>query len=678
MLITDKITDLGGIGSKRAALYEKLDIFTIGDLLEHYPTGYIDLTEPEEIDAVTVNEYHVVEAVLTHKQAPERHHSKLIVYKAVIEDDSGAMSIVFYNNRFALDALTEEKCYRFYGKVAGNFTRREMVNPVVVASDTKRLILPKYHLTKGLTQNMVAAGVTAALDAVKEQIREFIPDEIRSQYRLCSEEYAVNNIHFPENMRAAELSRHRLGFDELFVMQCALRRLRNTNRGECGVRMNAVPLEEFEESLPFELTAAQKRTCNEVYSDMEKESPMNRLVQGDVGSGKTAVAAAACYMCVKNGFQAAFMAPTEILANQHYNTLKAFLEPLSVRVECLTGSLTPAAKRKMKERLAAGEIDVVTGTHALISDSTEFAALGLIITDEQHRFGVEQRKRLAEKGDHPHRLVMSATPIPRTLALIMYGDLDVSVIDELPKGRQRIQTYAVTGKLRERALSFVRQELDKGRQGYIVCPMIEDEEGFTELQAVTDYAQRLQRGILAGYSTAILHGKMTGAEKDSVMADFKAGQIQLLVSTTVVEVGVDVPNATVMLIEDADRFGLSQLHQLRGRVGRGSEQSYCILVTENPTPEVRDRLRIISENSDGFAIAEADLRLRGAGDFFGSRQHGLPPVKIADLAADSTLLKETSDAADAVLRDDPNLDRQPLLRKKTNELTDRIGSEGMN
>ena len=405
---------------------------------------------------------------------------------------------------------------------------------------------------------------------------------------------------------------------------------------------------------------------------------MNRLVQGDVGSGKTAVAAAACWFAYKNGCQAALMAPTEILARQHYATLKGFLEPLGINVGCLTGSMTQKQKNEIKAQLLSGDISVITGTHALISESTEFKRLGLVITDEQHRFGVNQRKLFAMKGEKPHKLVMSATPIPRTLALIVYGDLDISVINELPKGRQPVETYAITGKLRSRALGFVKKELDAGRQGYIVCPMIDEENGEGEIQAASAYAKKISENELKGYSIGLLHGKMLPAEKDAVMADFKEGKISLLVSTTVIEVGVDVPNATVIMIESADRFGLSQLHQLRGRVGRGKYKSTCILVTDNATEETRARLKIISSTSDGFAIAEEDLKLRGAGDFFGSRQSGLPPLKAADLYNDRELLADTSTAAKMLLERSPDLSEFPLLKRRAETLLSQNGAEGMN
>ena len=431
--------------------------------------------------------------------------------------------------------------------------------------------------------------------------------------------------------------------------------LKHQNRSRTGYVMKKFDLNEYYSALPFEPTGAQKRACEDIAADMCREYPMNRLVQGDVGSGKTAVAAAACWLAVKNNAQAALMAPTEILARQHYATLSGFLEPLGITVGCLTGAMTPKQKRELKEKLKSGEINVVTGTHALISESTEFKALGLVITDEQHRFGVNQRKAFAGKGESPHKLVMSATPIPRTLGLIIYGDLDISILNELPKGRQPVETFAVTGGFRQRALGYVKKHLDEGRQGYIVCPLVSDSD-VSEALAVTTYKAKLEQGMFADYNIGLLHGQMSAAEKDKVMADFKENKIQLLVCTTVVEVGVDVPNATVMMIENADRFGLSQLHQLRGRVGRGKYQSYCIFMTASKSKETKERLDILNHSNDGFFIASEDLRLRGPGDLFGIRQSGVLDFKVADVFQDAKLLQNASEEADRLLADDPELE----------------------
>ena len=678
MKMTDKITALSGVAAKRAVLYNKLGIETVGDLIEHFPKSYTDYSETVKIADAPINEQAVIKGFVTKKIPAARIRQGLVLYKVIVDDGSDTLTVVLYNNRFAYEALELDKEYRLFGRISGGFTRKEMNTPQVIAADETRLIRPKYALTEGLSPQMVITNMTEALRCVSEQVEEFIPDDIRHKYELCTEEYALRNIHFPESAHAAEISRRRLGFDELLVMQCAMGLLRDRSREVTGCPMKPVDIGEFERSLPFEMTGAQKRACGEIFKDMCGITPMNRLVQGDVGSGKTAVAAAACWFAYKNGCQSALMAPTEILARQHYATLKSFLEPLGINVGCLTGSMTQKQKNEIKAQLKSGDINVITGTHALISESTEFDRLGLVITDEQHRFGVNQRKLFAMKGEKPHKLVMSATPIPRTLSLIIYGDLDISIINELPKGRQPVETYAVTGKLRSRALGFVKKELDAGRQGYIVCPMIDETDGNSELQAAKAYAEKIAAGELKGYTVGLLHGKMLPAEKDAVMADFKEGKIQLLVSTTVIEVGVDVPNATVIMIESSDRFGLSQLHQLRGRVGRGQYKSTCILLTDNATEETRARLKIMSSFHDGFAIAEEDLKMRGGGDFFGSRQSGLPPLKVADLYSDRQLLGDSSNAAKEILKNSPDLSEYPVLKEKAELLLDENGSEGMN
>ena len=678
MKMTDKITALSGVAAKRAVLYNKLGIETVGDLIEHFPKSYTDYSETVKIADAPINEQAVIKGFVTKKIPAARIRQGLVLYKVIVDDGSDTLTVVLYNNRFAYEALELDKEYRLFGRISGGFTRKEMNTPQVIAADETRLIRPKYALTEGLSPQMVITNMTEALRCVSEQVEEFIPDDIRHKYELCTEEYALRNIHFPESAHAAEISRRRLGFDELLVMQCAMGLLRDRSREVTGCPMKPVDIGEFERSLPFEMTGAQKRACGEIFKDMCGITPMNRLVQGDVGSGKTAVAAAACWFAYKNGCQSALMAPTEILARQHYATLKSFLEPLGINVGCLTGSMTQKQKNEIKAQLKNGDINVITGTHALISESTEFDRLGLVITDEQHRFGVNQRKLFAMKGEKPHKLVMSATPIPRTLSLIIYGDLDISIINELPKGRQPVETYAVTGKLRSRALGFVKKELDAGRQGYIVCPMIDETDGNSELQAAKAYAEKIAAGELKGYTVGLLHGKMLPAEKDAVMADFKEGKIQLLVSTTVIEVGVDVPNATVIMIESSDRFGLSQLHQLRGRVGRGQYKSTCILLTDNATEETRARLKIMSSLHDGFAIAEEDLKMRGGGDFFGSRQSGLPPLKVADLYSDRQLLGDSSNAAKEILKNSPDLSEYPVLKEKAELLLDENGSEGMN
>lgn len=678
MTLDSPITVIPGIGSKRAELYTKLGIETVYDLITDYPRGYIDFSCPTDIADAIINEHSVVKAIVTKKIPAARIRKGLTLYKAVADDGSDKISIIIYNNQYYFDALKEGEEYIFSGKITGNFTRKEMNTPQFIRADEPVSFKPVYHLTEGLTNNMLIGSLKYALMHISEQIADTLPDDIRIENELCTLEYAVRNIHFPESDHAAEIAKKRLAFDELLRLQLGLLLLKGRNRETAGYKLSCSDklINEFCSSLPFELTGAQTRAMHEIIDDMCSDSPMNRLVQGDVGSGKTAVAASAAFIAHKKGCQTALMAPTEILAKQHYATLSSFLEPIGVKVCCLTGSLTPKQKTILKEQIADGEYSVIVGTHALISETTSFKRLALVITDEQHRFGVNQRAALAGKGCNPHKLVMSATPIPRTLALIIYGDLDISVINELPKGRQKIETYAVTGKLRERAYNFVKNELDNGRQGYLICPAIEESE--SGIASAKDYANKLAENQFASYNVGLLHGKMSGNEKDKVMADFNDGKYDLLVSTTVVEVGVDVPNATVMMIESSDRFGLSQLHQLRGRVGRGRHKSYCILVTDNASPETRERLKIMTSTSDGFKISEEDLRLRGAGDFFGSRQHGLPEMKIADITNDREILSMSQNAAKKILKISPDLSMFPELKHQTDKMFSKDITDGMN
>ena len=677
MDINSPIETLSGIGKKRAELYHKLGIYTMEELVSYFPRSYIDYSTPVPIGEAAINEHSVISAVIKQKLPAARIRPGLTLYKLVAADDTDSVTITYYNNPYAAEKLTIGNEYRFFGRVTGGFMRKEMNSPQYIGPDEQCMCRPVYKLTEGLTANMLTQNMLAALRCVGDDHPDPLPADIRQKYELCTEGYALHNIHFPESDHGAELARRRLAFDELLTLCLGMSVLKYRNRQTTAHTMDMFDISEFFRALPFEPTNAQKRVCGEIFADMCGKYPMNRLVQGDVGSGKTAVAAAACWLAVKNGCQAALMAPTEILAVQHAETLSGFLSPLGIKVACLTGSLTPKRKKEIREQLSDGSIDVVAGTHALISESTEFRSLGLVITDEQHRFGVNQRKAFAGKGDSPHKLVMSATPIPRTLGLIIYGDLDISVLDELPRGRSPVETYAVTGKLRNRALGFVKKQLEEGRQGYIVCPLITDSEQ-SEAMAAQSYKDKLENGMFAGYTVGLLHGQMSGAEKDAVMADFKDGRINLLVCTTVVEVGVDVPNATIMMIENADRFGLSQLHQLRGRVGRGKYKSSCILLTDNLNDETRERLKIISSTNDGFRISDEDMRLRGMGDFFGERQHGIMQLKIADIAGDRKLLSQTQQAAGELLENDPSLDRYPLLKARIEKLFSQNAENGMN
>lgn len=661
-----------GVGPKRAELFEKVGVSTVYDLLQYCPRDYIDLSAPCEIKNAQGEDPLVIRARVVKKMPPARIRKGLTVCKAVFTDDTDDITVTLYNQEYLFASLKEGEDYILYGKVTGNMVRREMNSPMVFSAASPDLILPVYPLTEGLTQNIIRKAVRGALDLVLGEVEDIMPQYVRDSCRMCSLACAWENIHFPKSLYGAHEARRRLIFDELLIHSLAIAYQRQNEDSDSNYIMQAQPLEEFTSVLPFTLTKTQLRSLTDCTVAMRGAHRMNRLIQGDVGCGKTVVAAGAAWFVYKNGYQSCVMAPTEILAAQHYKTFKSLLEPLGVRVALLTGSLTPKNKRLLKEQIAAGEFDVIVGTHALFSESTHFSDLALVITDEQHRFGVEQRAALSAKGRNPHRLVMSATPIPRTLALILYGDLDISVINELPAGRKPISTYAVTGKMRERAFGFVKKQLEMGRQGYVVCPMIDESE--SDLNDVTSYSQKLAQGAFADYKVGLLHGRMSAAEKEEVMNGFKRGEIDLLVATTVVEVGVDVPNATVMVIENADRFGLSQLHQLRGRVGRGEWESFCILITDNTSPECVQRMKIISKTSDGFKIAEEDLKLRGPGDFFGTHQHGLPAFKLADLTRDMQLLQTAQQMSKSIIESDPQLKRAD--HRIMRELTQRLRQRG--
>ena len=651
---------LKGVGKARGEKYRKLDITNPYGLIYHIPRDYLDFRCHVPVAQAPVGEYSVLKLTVYKKTPPQRIRGGLVICKAAASDGMDDILIVVYNNVYAFHALQEGVTYYMYGKVTGSFLRKEISSPTWLKADEDVLIQPVYRLTQGLSAAMIRTNMKQALDIMRKEPFETLPDDILSRYSLRPLPWALENIHFPASETAAEEARTRLAFDELLKLSLGMALMKTRTR-----RSNAAALgyqggiEEFVSGLPFTLTDDQRKAADEIVSDLRRNIPMNRLLQGDVGSGKTAVAAAACFFAARSGAQAALMAPTEILAMQHFRTLSGFLEPFGVKVVLLTGSMTAKKKAALREEIASGEAQVIVGTHAIIQKDVEYKSLALVITDEQHRFGVNQRAALAEKGDSPHRLVMSATPIPRTLALIIYGDLDISVIKQLPLGRKPVKTYAVTGKLRHRAFGFVRDRLDEGRQAYVVCPMIEDSE--SDLFAVKTYAEEAAKGDLRGYETALLHGRMKAAEKEKVMKQFRDGEIKVLICTTVVEVGVDVPNAAVMVIENAERFGLSQLHQLRGRVGRGEYESTCILITDNTSEDCVKRMKIMSSTTDGFKISEEDLKMRGPGDFFGSAQHGLPPLKIADIACNMELMSRAQKCAGELLTADPDL-TQPSHR----------------
>lgn len=653
---------LKGVGEARSKALGKLGIGRVRDLLSYFPRSYEDRTTFLPIMGCPLEETVCVRAMVANSPTLTTVRGGLRLVKCRAVDDSGSMELTFFNQPYVRDQLRQGETYAFYGKMGGMPNWRTMTNPEFEpeAREGERTgrILPRYPLSAGLSNRMLINYVRSALDLAGDRVPAVLPEDVRTEYGLCQARYAYENIHFPADFGALELARRRLVFEELFTLVCAMGLLRRGRRSAPGVPVRDVDPEKFYVNLPFAPTGAQRRAVAEALADMAGEAPMNRLVQGDVGSGKTLVAAACAWAVCQTGRQAAFMAPTEILAGQHLETLRGFLAPMGLRVEKLTGALTAKEKREIKAALAAGEIDLVVGTHALLTGDVAFRSLALVITDEQHRFGVQQRGALAAKAEMaPHVLVMSATPIPRTLALMIYGDLDVSVIDELPPGRQKVDTFAVDERYRERLNGFIEKLVREGRQVFVVCPMVEENEEApmaANLKSATEHAAALQARFPA-LRVACVHGKLKPKAKEEIMARMAAGEIDILVSTTVIEVGVDVPNAALMVVENAERFGLSQLHQLRGRVGRGQHKSWCILMNGAKNPEAKARLEALCKTNDGFKISEEDLRLRGPGDFFGSRQHGLPEMHVADLGADVRVLQTAQAAAQALLARDPEL-----------------------
>ena len=645
--LSDPITILKGIGMTKAKQFAQLNIFTLEDLICHFPRGYEDRTRLVTVDQLAVDKPACFRATVMSNPVTSHIRKGLDITKVRVADHTARLNLTFFNRKFSAEQLRYGEEYIFYGSLSGDYGGYHVASPVFEAMDTPpvitRRVLPVYPLTAGLSNAAVVTAVQQAL-AVCDPPAEILPEALRRQYGILPAERAYYAIHAPNSMEEAEQAKRRLIFEEFFVFSAGLSLIRASRAQKQVEPYGDLDLRAFYASLPFTLTGAQSRAIDQIALDFGRGAPMNRLVQGDVGSGKTMIAAAAAYLAVKNGHQAAMMAPTEILAEQHFESLSRLMEPLGVRTVLLTGAMTGAQKRQAREKIATGEASLIIGTHALISESTLFRDLGLMITDEQHRFGVGQRAKLAAKGKDPHLLVMSATPIPRTLALLMYGDLDVSVLDELPPGRQSIDSFLVGESMRARINQFIRKQVSQGHQCYVVCPAVE-ENGELDLKAATVWAETLQKTVFPELRVALLHGQMKGGEKETVMAEYARGKADILVATTVIEVGVDVPNATLMVVEDADRFGLSQLHQLRGRVGRGSAKSYCILTTHNRNPETVARLKALCATTDGFKIAEEDLKLRGPGDFFGSRQSGMPVFRVADLSCDLKTLHQAQEAS---------------------------------
>lgn len=667
---------LKGVGPKTAERFEKLGILTLSDLLCHYPRRYLDFSKPYSIAEAPADTECVVKAEVFAKPGGRILPGGRRMERITAGDDVSSLEITWFNNPYAAQKLELGQKYYFQGIVTGGMLRRQMVNPQVrtdaqVKSSPFEAVYPQ---TEGLTSSAIAKCVRQLLPHA-ELLPDPLPSEMLKKYRLLSKADAVRAIHCPATEEEAFAARRRLIYEELLVLQLGIGRMKNHGAASTGAPMKKADASPFWESLSFSPTGAQRRAVEEILTDMSGETSMNRLLQGDVGSGKTLVAAAAIWACIRAGYQAALLAPTEILASQHAENLNRLLSPFGMRVALLTGGMKAAARRTTLAAIRDDEADLIVGTHAILSEGVEFARLGLAVVDEQHRFGVRQRGLLAEKAANPHLLVMSATPIPRTLGLLMYGDLDISILDELPPGRKPVKTRCITGKKRADLYGFLDREIDSGRQVYIVCPAIEDAGG-SGLNAVKSYYEDIAKAYLPDRRVGLMHGKLKPKEKAEVMDDFKSGRLDALVSTTVIEVGVDVPNATVMVIENAERYGLSALHQLRGRVGRGAAESWCFLVSDNASESVQKRLKFLCSTSDGFAVAQYDLETRGPGDFFGNRQHGLPTLQIADLINDTRTLHAAQSEAVALLAEDPLLERpeHALLARQVEQMFDKAGT----
>ena len=676
--LSQTLDTLPGIGAARVKLFQKLGIETIGDMLGFYPRYVEDRSLFVPIRDLQGGQTAAVRATVASPVSCKRIRPNFTVYSFVIKDDYHVATVAFYNNRFVQDVFKIGQTYDFYGKVSLKYGRVELIGPTYETAHKNMhtgRIVPIYPLTENLPQKVVRRAMQACVDRAADKVAEILPAEVLRGLDLIGIYDALREIHFPESMDQYERARTRLAFEELLVMQMGIVRMRQSIKSRRCKQMDILPWQDrFIGQIPFKLTDAQLRVIGEIYSDMAGNTPMSRLVQGDVGCGKTVVAFAAIFGAVQCDRQAVMMAPTEVLAMQHYHSAMQFFDPDTVVL--LTGSVTAKEKKMIKEKIKQGQISLVIGTHAVIQDNVEFADLGLVVTDEQHRFGVNQRAALAQKGENPHMLVMSATPIPRSLALILYGDLEISIIDQMPPGRVAVETYVVDENMRGRIYAFVRKHIEVGRQVYIVCPLVSELEKM-DLKAAEQLYESLKQDVFPDYSVALLYGKMKNADKNRIMAEFARGTHQILVSTTVIEVGVNVPNATVMVIENAERFGLSQLHQIRGRVGRGSDQSYCILFAQGGGEKTKERLQVLEQTNDGFEIAKKDLQLRGAGDILGTRQHGLPQLKIADVFDDLDLSRSARDWAQTILAQDLDRTRWPLLWRRVDAVFSQQTDSGI-
>ena len=662
---------LKGVGEKRAVQLNRLGVFTVGDLLYLLPRRYIDYSDPYQVAYAPYDEPCAVKATVLQAGSGVRIKGGRTIFRVLCADDTARLELTFFNSEYTVKQLEVGEEYIFYGKVGGSMVNRQMLTPIFIPADSPLTQRAVYPLTAGLSAKMISNMLVSAFNNI-DHIPDHIPRDILKENKLPDIYTALRNIHFPANNGQLEQATKRLAFDELFSLQLGLNLLNGQQKRKTNVKVKSVNIDDFLTSLPYTPTDAQMRAIRDILLDFKGDSCANRLVQGDVGSGKTLVAISAMYCMHKNGYQSCMMAPTEILANQHYANVKKMLEPFGVKVGLLTAGLKAKERREVLSQLESGEISILIGTHSVLNDKVQFKNMALFITDEQHRFGVNQRNIANLKGENPHILVMSATPIPRTLAMIIYAGMQISVIDQMPKGRKPVKTLLVGTDKRARMFGFIDQHIKDGYQCYIVLPAIEENETMTDLQSVEKYCNEVVRPLLPHARVGMLHGKMKNSEKDAVMSAFSNGEIDILCSTTVVEVGVDVPNAALMIIENAERYGLSALHQLRGRVGRGSVQSWCILVSDKKNPRIQERLQFMVANASGFAVSQYDLEHRGPGDFFGSRQHGLPLMKTANLCSDLSLTQSARDAAIKILADSPDLKKYPMIRQRTEKMFESL------
>ena len=680
MNLYDDVKFVKGVGPNRVKLLNKLNIYTLNDLITYYPRDYEDRSKPKRIVDTVDGEEVLIEAIVTSKMREIRTRRRnMTIYKLIVRDETDSCELVWYNQSYLKKMFQMGKKYKFYGKINKKIGLTEMISPVYDVEEKNKntgKIIPIYPTTYNLSQNTIRQIIENGLNLTKEEIKETMPEYLLKENKLIDLKDAINSIHFPKDFTEFQKARNRLVFEELITMQLLLLSLKNKykNKNE-GIKFDKnIKMSTVINDLPFKLSKAQLRVLEEIDKDMESEEAMNRLLQGDVGSGKTIVAIIAAYKAVKSGYQMAIMAPTSILATQHLESFEGVLSKYGIKCEILLGSTTKKKKEDILDRLKNGEIDIIIGTHSLLEENVVFKNLGLVVTDEQHRFGVRQRSIIASKGKNPDVLVMTATPIPRTLALILYGDLDISIIDELPPNRKKIDTFAVTKSMEERINNFIKKHINDGRQVYIVCLLVEESEEI-DAKSVLELAEKYKTEVFKEYNVEYLHGKMRPKEKDEIMEKFKNKEIDILISTTVIEVGVNIPNANIMVIENAERFGLAQLHQLRGRVGRGEYQSYCILKYQGNSEVIRQRMKVMQDTNDGFVISEKDLELRGSGEFFGTKQHGIPEFKIANLFEDIKMLKLVQNIAMKILQDDPILEKEKNIRLKKiveEKLKDRI------